>query len=430
MAHLNCPSCHHGMVWMSNNPWEFGGPPGRTPSNLSLNMPGPGYAGGDGSGFVPMWGGGVNNMGTWHGPPPGIYPTSHPGAYPLHMSASQTSINAPNSNMLPPNIGHSDRRHSSPAHSTKSTQQQQRRRPVSPTLSVKSTQLHRVISPVTNLKTNQQYHRDGSPTPSTKSRKSLTSRSNQNQTQQHMATMLRQRCRDASESSGEECLSNVHNDEEDMDDADLQKRSEEEEEAELPPPKPVIPTHQWECEHCTYVNRAGTRVCAICCKTPTGLPRRPMDSQQQQRRLRRNKSDTGGLTNSFNMKTRSKKSTSSGTNFRHSSAKNNNSHSDADYNDTGTSRQWHHSELSAKQQPQPTSDDYSDIPYDEGYVVAKFNKQLRITHKSGKAVDAEEDPYEGLQLRSSDVESTNNKKKGRPSRKISFWPGTKFPQKC
>lgn len=84
----------------------------------------------------------------------------------------------------------------------------------------------------------------------------------------------------------------------------------------------------------------------------------------------------------------------------------------------------------AKREPQPTSDDYSDIPYDEGYVVAQFNKQLRITHKSVKAVDAEEDPYEGVQLRSSDVESTNSKRKGRPSRKISFWPGTKFPQKC
>ncbi|KDR18370.1 RING finger protein 31 [Zootermopsis nevadensis] len=413
MAHLNCPSCHHGMVWMSNNPWEFGGPPGRTPSNLSLNMPAPGYTGGDGSRFVPMWGGGVNNMGTWHGPPPGIYPTSPPGAYPLQMSASQTNINAPNTNMLPPNIGHSDHRHSSPAHSTKSTQQQHRRRPASPTLSVKSTQLHRMTSPAPNMKTIQQYHRAVSPTPSTKSRKSQTTRLNHNQTQQHMATTHQHRRHVTSESSGEDYLSNVQNDEEeDIDDANLEKGSEEEEEAQLPPPKPVIPTHQWECEHCTYVNRAGTRVCAICCKTPTGLPQRPSTDSQQRRRLRRNNSDTGGITNSFNIKTRSKKNTSSGTSFRHSSVKSTNSHNNADYNNTGTSRQWHHSEFTAKQQPQPTSDDYSDIPYDESYVVAKFNKQLRITQKSGKAVDAEEDPYEGMQLKSSDVESTNSKRKG------------------
>lgn len=428
MAQLNCPSCHHGMVWMSNNPWEFGSPPGRTPSNISLNMPAAGYTGGDGSGFVPMWGGGVNNMGTWHGPPPGIYPASPQGAYPLHMSASQTSINAPNSNMLPPNMGHNDRRHSSPAHSTKSTQQQQRRRPTSPALSVKSTQLHRVTSPAPNLKANQQYPRNESPAPSTRSRKSQISRSNHNQTQQHLAMPQHDQC-DASESSGEEYLSNVQNDdEEDMGDADLEKGTEEEE--ELPPPKPVIPTHQWECEHCTYVNRAGTRVCVICCKTPTGLPQRPSTDSKHRRRLRRNNSDTGGITNSFNTKPKNKKSTSSGTSFRHNSVKSANSRSDVDHNDTGTSRLRHHSEFTAKRQPQPTSDDYSDIPYDEGYVVAKFNKQLRITQKSGKAVDAEEDPYEGMQLRSSDVESTNSKSKGRPSRKISFWPGTKFPQKC
>jgi E3 ubiquitin-protein ligase RNF31 len=234
---------------------------------------------------------------------------------------------------------------------------------------------------------------------------------------------------ETSESSGEEYFSNVQNDEQDIDDADLEKGPEEEEEADLPPPKPVIPTHQWECEHCTYVNRAGTRVCAICCKTPTGLPKKP-STEQHRRRLRRNNSDTSGITNNFNTQTRSLQSTSSGTNLRHSSVKSTSSRSDADYHNTGTSRQQCHSEFTVKQQLQPTSDDYSDIPYDEGYVVAKFNKQLRITQKSDKAVDADEDPYEGVHLRSSDVESTNIKKKGRPSRKISFWPGTKFPQKC
>lgn len=30
-----------------------------------------------------------------------------------------------------------------------------------------------------------------------------------------------------------------------------------------------IPKTSWECEHCTFVNEAGTRVCSICCKTPT-----------------------------------------------------------------------------------------------------------------------------------------------------------------
>ncbi|BES89404.1 IBR [Nesidiocoris tenuis] len=30
-----------------------------------------------------------------------------------------------------------------------------------------------------------------------------------------------------------------------------------------------IPDFEWECEHCTFVNSPGTRVCAICCKTNT-----------------------------------------------------------------------------------------------------------------------------------------------------------------
>ncbi|XP_023720701.1 uncharacterized protein LOC111871673 isoform X6 [Cryptotermes secundus] len=415
MAHLNCPSCHHGMVWISNNPWEFGGPPGRTPSNLSLNIPASGYTGGDGSGFVPVWGAGVNNMGTWHGPPPGMYPTSPPGGYPLGMSASQTSINAPNSNMLPRNMGQNNRRHSSPAHSTKSTQQQQCRRAVSPAHSVKSTQMHRVTSPAPN--NHQQYHRAESPATSIKSRKSQTSRLNDYQTQKNVATVPQHKSHEPSESSGDEYFSNVQNDEQVVDD-DLEKGTDEE--TQLPPPKPVIPTHQWECEHCTYVNRAGTRVCAICCKTPTGLPQKPStDSHQQQqqqqqhrRRLRRNNLDTSRITNSLNTQTRSQKNTINGSSFRRGSVKSTKSRSDADYNDTGTSRQWRHSEFMVKREPQPTSDDYSDIPYDEGYVVAQFNKQLRITRKSDKTVDAEEDSYDGVQLRSSDVDSTNSKRKG------------------
>lgn len=39
------------------------------------------------------------------------------------------------------------------------------------------------------------------------------------------------------------------------------------EETEKPPPP--IPTEAWECEHCTFVNQAGTRVCVVCCKTTT-----------------------------------------------------------------------------------------------------------------------------------------------------------------
>ncbi|PSN46286.1 hypothetical protein C0J52_12853 [Blattella germanica] len=421
MAHLNCPSCHHGMVWMPNNPWEFGGPPGRTPSNLSLNMPPGGYSGGEGSGFVPMWSGGVNNMGTWHGPAPGMYPGSPPGAYPLGMSASQSSINAPNSGLLPPSMPHNHRRASSPAHSTKSTQHQ-RRRAVSPTLSVKSMQLRRGTSPAAPNYNPNQVRRAESPTPSTKSRKSQVSKSNHNQTQQRSNTISRSKHRGTPESSAEDYFSNAANDDEqDISDVDFEKKHEEEqeqeqEEEELPPPKPIIPTHQWECEHCTYVNRAGTRVCAICCKTPTSVPRRPTsDTQPQRRRLRRNNSEAGATTNGFTTQSRSQKITSNNTSVRHNSIKSTSGHSEVDYSDSSTTRHRRHSEFTKRPPPPPaTSDDYSDVPYNEGYIVAKFNQQMRISQK--QKPKAEEDPYEGVQLKSSDVESTkstNSKKKGK-----------------
>lgn len=39
---------------------------------------------------------------------------------------------------------------------------------------------------------------------------------------------------------------------------------------EGPPPK--TPSFEWECEFCTFTNEANTKICAICCKTPTTVP--------------------------------------------------------------------------------------------------------------------------------------------------------------
>uniref|UniRef100_A0AAG5DTU1 RBR-type E3 ubiquitin transferase n=1 Tax=Anopheles atroparvus TaxID=41427 RepID=A0AAG5DTU1_ANOAO len=36
-----------------------------------------------------------------------------------------------------------------------------------------------------------------------------------------------------------------------------------------PPPAPVAPSCEWQCEFCTYVNEPGVKICAICCKTVT-----------------------------------------------------------------------------------------------------------------------------------------------------------------
>lgn len=37
-----------------------------------------------------------------------------------------------------------------------------------------------------------------------------------------------------------------------------------------PPPK--TPNFEWTCEYCTFANEANTKICAICCKTPSNAP--------------------------------------------------------------------------------------------------------------------------------------------------------------
>ncbi|XP_050361898.1 E3 ubiquitin-protein ligase lubel isoform X2 [Nymphalis io] len=38
-------------------------------------------------------------------------------------------------------------------------------------------------------------------------------------------------------------------------------------------PAPPPPAATWQCEHCTFVNEPGVRVCAVCCRTPTVKPK-------------------------------------------------------------------------------------------------------------------------------------------------------------
>ncbi|XP_036226338.2 E3 ubiquitin-protein ligase lubel isoform X1 [Bactrocera oleae] len=39
-------------------------------------------------------------------------------------------------------------------------------------------------------------------------------------------------------------------------------------------PPPSTPDHEWECEFCTYVNEPNVKICLICCKTPSRVPRK------------------------------------------------------------------------------------------------------------------------------------------------------------
>ncbi|XP_018783775.1 PREDICTED: uncharacterized protein LOC108965672 isoform X4 [Bactrocera latifrons] len=49
--------------------------------------------------------------------------------------------------------------------------------------------------------------------------------------------------------------------------------SDEANEDDLGPP-PSTPDHEWECEFCTYVNEPNVKICLICCKTPSSVPRK------------------------------------------------------------------------------------------------------------------------------------------------------------
>lgn len=50
---------------------------------------------------------------------------------------------------------------------------------------------------------------------------------------------------------------------------------------EVDEPLGPIPTQEWECDHCTFVNQAGTRVCIVCCKT-TNSPKYKKQSSKPQ----------------------------------------------------------------------------------------------------------------------------------------------------
>lgn len=39
-------------------------------------------------------------------------------------------------------------------------------------------------------------------------------------------------------------------------------------------PAPKTPSFEWECEFCTFTNEPNTKICAICCKTPTTVPKK------------------------------------------------------------------------------------------------------------------------------------------------------------
>ncbi|XP_049852715.1 E3 ubiquitin-protein ligase lubel isoform X2 [Schistocerca gregaria] len=238
MAQLNCPSCHgHGVMWMPPpqqhvmpppGPWmdpSVGGfQHGRTASNQSLHQAFD--SGGGGGGFAP-WGG------TWH-----------PGPYPA--ATLQMQLQPP----PPP----------SPALSA-------RRRPASPAASQKSRR-----SLAGSLPRSQQRARQRRPPPSPSSSGSLTD-SDEEEEHRHRGRPP-PRAEDVADGSAEER-------DDDEGGGECPRGSGSPSPSPPPAPKPVVPRHEWACEHCTFVNRAGTRVCAVCCRTPSDMSHTPPPPPQR-----------------------------------------------------------------------------------------------------------------------------------------------------
>lgn len=101
--------------------------------------------------------------------------------------------------------------------------------------------------------------RGDSPAPSNKSNKSRSKSLPGKNFGRRTATS------DSEEEGGEE--DEDENCEEFFSSSHAHEESEDEDEERLPEVAP----YKWECEHCTYINDEGTRVCAICCKTPTKI---------------------------------------------------------------------------------------------------------------------------------------------------------------
>ncbi|XP_075992498.1 linear Ubiquitin E3 ligase isoform X2 [Anticarsia gemmatalis] len=62
------------------------------------------------------------------------------------------------------------------------------------------------------------------------------------------------------------------------------KTKEKDEESLGPAPPP--PNSSWQCEHCTFVNEPGVRVCVVCCRTPTTVPKPIQDIGENIERLK------------------------------------------------------------------------------------------------------------------------------------------------
>lgn len=127
------------------------------------------------------------------------------------------------------------------------------------------------------------------------------------------------------------------------------------------------PPYEWICEHCTFNNSPNVRICSVCCKTPTSMPQKSVPK-------------------------------SSGTN----------------------------TPLKKKSVKKDAAVGASSPTKSMKKSVDEINNEFKQCRVSSATESVADEIYEQLNAKPSSITSSTSKKKGN-LRKISFWPGTKFP---
>lgn len=275
MAQLNCPTCYHG-VWMDQ--WGNMCPdPQKSSSNMSLNMS---QQSGGYPGMPGMW---MNPMGTWHGPPPSM------GMYPYPMGPM-----GPMMPMTPEAQSRMQSRAQSPAPSIKSRKSHMSRRKYKPSDDTDDDMDRRSVFSYADKSDRKSVRERAERARLQREQREKTSVPREikpiekrpvvpvvqpvpDRLEKLPVPRSKQSIRASSSESEIDYKSDSHKE------SDAMEEAANEPDYDEPPEKfikeeeiivektelPGIPAKDWECEHCTFVNSSGTRVCAVCCKTPT-----------------------------------------------------------------------------------------------------------------------------------------------------------------
>lgn len=403
MAQLNCPTCYNGMfVEQWGNLCQD---PQRSGSNVSLNMPPAGYP----MPMNPMW---MNPMGPWHGASPnmmGMYPfpmvmtpTSQSESRSHSRAASPTpSIKSRKSHVSKAGRKYKDDsdedRHSVFSYADKSERKSVRDRAerIRAKKEAEDSRDKRITSPERRDKIDDrlermsirskredddfrsdrdllQERRETSVKDDIFERVSIRNKQDPDDFKREKITSTDRRRSKQKNISSESDDYKSDSYKESLENSEVESKESDKHTEEIlvvDSIEPQIPDQEWECEHCTFVNPAGTRVCTVCCKTPTV------------------KVKTLKSTNTTHTKPKTTNKVSSGTNTQTTAPQNSNKETKKKTSEAGTK-----------------------------FGKNNLDDEPVLNHINGA--------YEGL---NSKVKASETQKKGRTLRKITFWPGTKFP---